>query len=615
MNLPGGKTVFSKPSIIYSSLFLLIFAIFSCNPAQGKNVPLAFSRDDFEEIVHYTLNNYIDPSSINTSRAYIGAASAGLEALPYPLFFYPEDFFNNRKDVMLPERIMPGKVIKIDKKDPYIIFVPDYEALEKQNKTFEEKRKLSHKKMTETQMIQEGERLRKQLDEEKAAFESSWEKIPFTSEDVAKVIQWIEDNQTEYSRLPPSYKGADPFEEDPFGMNHIYFAAANGIMQTIDPHSAVIDNRTWEKIVKEASDSSFEGIGAMLRGGGNLEVVVETPLANSPSLKAGVRAGDIIRKVDGTPVDGLPLSDVVKKIRGKRDTMVVLSIERPPVRSFHEISIQRSIIDQKGVSSDYLPEQNIGYIKVTSFLFEPNHPEKSTGNMIINEFDNLQQKSGGLSGLVIDLRNNPGGYLDEAVRVSGLFIEKGSVAVQTRGRGTGLRPLRTSDRPVIPASLPVIVLINAGSASASEILASALMDHKRALIVGERSFGKASVQGMEPMGNFKIKLTTARYYAPQGYTIQASGVIPDIDISEELAGNFPPRFREEDMWKHLPRLEKRAEDSARENWVNKLKSEAANSKEADIYIEEHKNDARRTDYALIRSLPYFNAMKKYPSPK
>jgi C-terminal peptidase prc len=603
--------VFSKPRFIYTSLILLILAGFSCNPAQSKNVPLSFSKDDFEEIVHYTLNNYIDPGSINTNRAYVGAASAALESLPYPLLLLPESFYKKRNDIMLPERIVPGRIIKIDPKDPYVILVPDYTAWDKQNKSFEEKRKSTHKNMTPAQMRQEGERLIKRINEEKVSLENSWEKIPFSNEETDKIIQWISDNQSEYSRLPPTHKGSDPFEEEPFGMNHVYFAAANGLMQTIDPHSGVIDNRAWDKIVKESQDSSFEGIGAMLRGGGNQEVVVETPLANSPSLKAGVRAGDIIRRVDGLAIEGLPLSEVVKKIRGPRDTTVVLSIERPPVMSFHEIPIQRSVITQKAVSSEYLPDQKIGVIKVSSFLYQDR--EKSTSAMIIDEFNQLLKK-GPVSGLVIDLRNNPGGYLEEAVKVTGLFTEKGSIAVQTRGRGTGLRPLRTGDRPVIPPDLPIIVMINAGSASASEILASALMDHKRALLVGERSFGKASVQGMDPMGNFRIKLTTARYYAPLGYTIQASGVIPDIEISEEQDSSFPPKFREEDMWQHLPRLEKRADDPVRENWVKRIKAESGDLNDSEKYIEEHKNDARRPDYALIRTLQYFKGLSKYKSP-
>ncbi len=604
--------VFFKPSLLYSSFFLLLFAVFSCNPAESKVVPLSFTQDDFEEIVYYTLNNYIDPGNINTSRAYIGAAQAAFEALPYPLVFLPEEFYSKRDALLLPERIIPGKITKMNPADPYVILIPDYTAWDRQNRAAEEKRRKSHKAMNPAQMREEAERLRKHIEEEKLLMESSWEKIPFGREEMARVFKWISDHQTEYSELPPTHKGADPFEEDPFGMNHVYFAAANGLMQTIDPHSGVIDNRAWEKIIKESQDSTFEGIGAMLRGGGNQDVVVETPLANSPSLKAGVRAGDIIRRVDGQAVEGLPLSEVVKKIRGPRDTKVTLSIERPPLMTMHDISIQRSVISQKAVSSEYLKEENIGVIKISSFLYQDR--SNSTSAMIEEEFSKLMSQSKGLDGLVIDLRNNPGGYLEEAVTVTGLFLEKGSVAVQTRGRGTGLRPLRTPERPLIPKDLPIIVIINSGSASASEILASALLDHKRALIVGERSFGKATVQGMEPMGDFRIKLTTARYYAPDGYTVQAQGITPDIEISDELDGSFPQKFREEDMWKHLPRLEKRAENPVREAWVKKLKEAVGTNQAAEEYIEKHKSDARRTDYALIRALPYFKALKKQPAP-
>ena len=595
-----------RPQFLLTTIFTIILTVFGCDPAQSKNIPLDFSRDNFDEIIHFTLNNYIDPGSINVNRAYVGAAEAALESLPTPLFLYPRDFYNNRNQILIPERQVPGTALEISPELPYVIFAPDFEDWEKQNEKFDEERKAKQKNFSDEQMRAEGDRLREALKAEKKKLEQSWDRIPFARRDFERILSWVEGHLDEYSRLPPNHKGEDPYKDEPFGMNHVFFSAANGFLQTVDPHSGVLDIRTWDKIRRESEDSSFEGIGAMLRGGGYQDVIVETPLAHSPALKAGLRAGDIIRKVDGTPINGLPLSDVVKKIRGPKDTNVTLHVDRPPVMSSHDIVIKRSVITQKAVSSEYRPEDRIGVIKVSSFLYKGDE----TSTLVKAEYDQLLRESQGkMQGLVLDLRNNPGGFLDEAVNVAGLFLERGSVIVQTRGRGTGLRPRASDDGGQIK-DIPMIVLINAGSASASEIVASALMDHNRALILGERSFGKATVQEMQTRGNIIVKLTTARYYAPAGYTIQVYGVHPDIQVSDEMDGTFPDRYREEDMWKHLPELEERTPNSARQKLVEKIEQMAGPTDEAEKYIDKHKNDARRTDYMLIRAMPYLKALIK-----
>lgn len=594
----------------FVTAFILLFA--GCDPAQSKSVPLTFTREHFEEIKHYTLNNYIDPDDINVSRAYIGAAEVALESLPYPLVLLPKGFYTKRNEIQVPERIIPGKTVSISEDDPYLILVPDYKKWEKQNKALEKKRKAKMDRMSETLQLEEAERIRNQIKDEKKLLEFHWDQVAFSSKDFNRILDWIEANQDQYDELPPTHKGEDPFEDSPFGMNHVHFSAANGFMQSIDPHSGVLDKRTWDKIRSESEDSSFEGIGAMLRGGGYQSVIVETPLANSPALRSGLRAGDIIKKVDGKSIDGLSLSEVVKRIRGPKDTVVTLGIERPPVMTAHDIHIKRSVISQKAVSSEFLADENIGVIKISSFLYDGTE----TSEMVSEEYRDLVAKAGGeLDGLLIDLRNNPGGFLDESINVAGLFLKRGSVVVQTRGRGTGLRPRKTYSNPIVPGDLPIIVLINAGSASASEIVASALMDHNRALVIGERSFGKASVQEMQPANNgIIVKLTTARYYAPRGYTIQVYGVQPDINVSDELDGTFPPRFREEDMWKHLPELTKREADAQRDNWVKSIQARVGSNTEEEQYIKKHKSDARRPDFMLIRALGYMKALQKSPAP-
>ncbi len=601
-----------RPGYFASLIIGIIVLVFGCDPAQSKNVPLNFTEDHFDEIVHFTLNQYIDPSDINVSRAYIGASEAALESMPYPLLLLPVKFYENREKLQIPERRIPGNVVKISGDLPYLILVPDYKKWEDHNKKLEDIRNKKMEKMSEAQKLAEAERIKNQIKEEKKSLEFYWDQVAFSRKDFLGILDWIDENQSKYNELPPSHKGPNPFEENPFGMNHVYFASANGFMQSIDPHSGVLDSRTWEKIRAESEDSSFEGIGAMLRGGGYQDVVVETPLAHSPALKSGLRAGDIIKKVDGDSIEGLALSEVVKRIRGPKDTVVTLGVNRPPVMTAHDIKIKRSVITQKAVTSEYLPDRQIGVIKISSFLYKGTE----TSDMVEDEYDQLKEKSDGkMKGLVIDLRNNPGGFLEEAINVAGLFLPRGSVVVQTKGRGTGLTPRKSYITPVVPPDMPMIVLVNAGSASASEIVASALMDHNRALILGEQSFGKASVQEMVPSHDSIIKkLTTARYYAPDGYTVQVYGVVPDMKLSDEEDGSFPPRFREEDMWKHLPELKKRNPDHAREAWVKKLKSIVGDNSSAEKYLQEHKNDARRPDYMLLRALPYLESMNRYPAP-
>jgi len=403
---------------------------------------------------------------------------------------------------------------------------------------------------------------------------------------------------------------------DTFAMNRVYFAAINGYLGALDPHSAVISQADWERMVSEAADATFEGIGALLRGGGLDDVVVETPLANSPALQAGLKAGDIIRQVDGRSIERLPLTEVVRLIRGPKDTHVILTVERVTEPQPIEVKIKRGVIEQKSVSSRYLEKENVGVIKISSFLFK----DKTVTELVVEEYNQLVRESNRrMRGLLLDLRGNSGGDLQEAVRVSGLFLPYDATVVQVKSGQGAMRQLRNPiDKPIRDprsSALPVIVLIDSGSASASEIFASALMDHDAALIVGERSFGKATVQKLIPTGDVLAKLTIARYYAPDGYTCQVHGVEPDIKISDEADGGFPLSFREEDMMTALPELQDREPDPARQAWLDKLKSEVGENQEAEEYIAEHKADARRPDYMLIRALSYLDALDKHPRPE
>lgn len=596
-----------------ATLATIVYSI-GCDPAQSRNVPGDFAWQQFDEIIRYTKNHYIDPNAVKDSRSYIGAAEGALRALPTPLILFPRKYYEESRARLPEEKRMPGKLLEIEKGAGYVVLAPDYEAWQKAQEALSKREQERRKRMSPQERQDEFEKARKEALAEQEAMEKAWGDLGFGRSEFETVIAWIEKNKAQYSSLPPNYKGENPYAEKPFGMQHVFFAAANGFLSALDPHSAVIEQESWDKLRKESEDSSFEGIGAMLRGGGGQDVVVETPLPGSPALNAGIRAGDVIVKVDSTPVDNLPLGDVVKRIRGPRDTFVTLEIERKTEYTHLQIRIKRGVIQQKAVSSSYMPESKIGVIKLSSFLFLDNTPTER----VRNEYRDLVKKAGGrLNGLVLDLRGNVGGDLEEAIRICGLFVPDDSVVVQIKRRGD-TDEHRSPESRMTPADLPVIVLINSNSASAAEIVASALMDHKTALVLGERSFGKATVQTLQSLPSsgrqVLIKITTARYYAPEGYTVQVYGVVPDIALSDEVDNSFPPRFREEDMWKHLQKLKQRERNPAREAWVEKLKAIVGKNEKAELYLNTHKSDAIKPDYMLMRALSYFDALKQFPAP-
>ena len=608
------------------TLFLFFYISFcSCEKAQDVDVessPPTFSRDDIFTVINYAKRNYIDPERINSNLAYVKAAQTALQSLPYPLFLFTKEFYQNREKFSYGDPVMPGKVLNLNEKntnEPFVIFVPDYKTWE----TISEKRKKElierNKKLTaiERNQIYLDER-KKEIDQRNYNI-SIWKKTNFSLNEFKKVLDWIEKNVDKYKVAPSIFKSKEESKEPekPFKLSQVYFGAINGFLSSMDPHSNLVANTGWKKMLSEAEDSSFEGIGALLRGGGTSDIIVESPLPGSPALNAGLHSGDIIHKVDGKSVENLQLNEVVKKIRGKRETTVLLHVERPTELRFLDISIKRNVIKQLAVNSELISNESygndlmqglkVGLIHIRSFLYAQNKTHK----LVVESYKELLNKSNlKLDALIIDLRGNPGGYLEEAVNVAELFLTSNKVVVSVKGKGES-KELKTTKNSPLFKELPIIVLINSGSASASEILASALMDHNVALVLGERSFGKATVQSVEPsVSGSLIKITTARYYAPNNYTIQAFGVQPDISISDELDNTFPPRFREEDMWEHLPKLEKAKIPKAREKWVQKLKEEVSKSNISDEFIKAHKIDPIRTDYLLVRTIPYIQAMRK-----
>jgi carboxyl-terminal processing protease len=308
-------------------------------------------------------------------------------------------------------------------------------------------------------------------------------------------------------------------------------SAINGMLAGLDPHSSYMDPKSFRDMQVQTR-GEFGGLGIEVTMEDGLVKVV-APIDDTPAAKAGVMANDIITHLDDEAVQGLTLNQAVDKMRGPVNTKIKLTIMRKGADKPIEVSIVRDIIRVKSVR--WHPEGgDVGYIRITQFN------EQTTDGLkqAINEL-NAQLGADKIKGYVVDLRNNPGGLLDQAISVPDTFLEKGEI-VSTRGRN----PEETQRFNARPGDMtkgkPVIVLINGGSASASEIVAGALQDHKRATLIGTRSFGKGSVQTIIPLGagNGALRLTTARYYTPAGRSIQAKGISPDIEVLQDVPDNL-----------------------------------------------------------------------------
>ena len=335
--------------------------------------------------------------------------------------------------------------------------------------------------------------------------------------------------------------------------------AINGMLTGLDPHSAYLDADAFKEL-QVGTQGEFGGLGIEV-GMEDGFVKVVSPIEDTPAYNAGLKSGDLIIKLDDTAVKGMSLNDAVKRMRGKPNTQITITVVRKGEPKPLVFTLTRAIIKVQSVKSK-LVEPGYGYIRITQF-------QEHTGETLAKALTDLYKPSP-LKGLVLDLRNDPGGLLNGAVAVSSAFLQPNSLVVYTDGR-TEDSKMRFSATPenylhgnfkddymkkLPPAvkTVPMVVLVNNGSASASEIVAGALQDHKRAVIMGTQSFGKGSVQTILPLGNnTAIKLTTARYYTPNGRSIQAKGITPDIVVEEATVSGIEdgPRLREADLERHL----------------------------------------------------------------
>jgi carboxyl-terminal processing protease len=352
-------------------------------------------------------------------------------------------------------------------------------------------------------------------------------------------------------------------------------SAINGMLAGLDPHSSYMDPKSFRDMQVQTR-GEFGGLGIEVTMEEGLVKVV-APIDETPAAKAGVMANDIITHLDDEAVQGLTLNQAVDKMRGPVNTKIKLTIMRKGADKPIEVSIVRDIIRVKSVR--WHPEGgDIGYIRITQFNEQTTDGLKQAVNDL-----NAQLGADKVKGYVVDLRNNPGGLLDQAISVSDTFLEKGEI-VSTRGRN----PEETQRFNARPGDMtkgkPLIVLINGGSASASEIVAGALQDHKRATLIGTRSFGKGSVQTIIPLGagNGALRLTTARYYTPSGRSIQAKGISPDIEVLQEVPDNLKAQ------------TDSKGEASLRGH----LKAEGAEETGSQSYVPPNETDDKAIKMAL-----------------
>ncbi len=327
----------------------------------------------------------------------------------------------------------------------------------------------------------------------------------------------------------------------------LMYGAINGMLRELDPHSSFLKPEDYKELQIETK-GKFGGLGIEITIRDNLLTVV-SPLEDTPADRAGILANDQIMKIDEQPTQDMSLMDAVQKMRGPKGSKVKLTIMRKGERKPLEFELVRDVISIQSVKSRSL-EPGFGYVRISSF-------QSGTASDLRKALNQLQTENPGLQGLIVDLRNDPGGLLDQAVEVSDEFLDEGLI-VYTGGRLENQKMRFEAHKKAKPQTYPIVVLVNSGSASASEIVAGALQDHKRAIIMGEQTFGKGSVQTVIPLNDGSaLRLTTSLYYTPSGRSIQAKGITPDIMVKkenpkpEEAQTEDSARVREKDLPRHM----------------------------------------------------------------
>lgn len=362
----------------------------------------------------------------------------------------------------------------------------------------------------------------------------------------------------------------------------LIYGAINGMLSSLDPHSSFMPPETYKEM-KIDTKGTFGGLGIEISIKDGLLTII-APIEDTPAFKAGLKPGDQILKIDEKFTKDMSIMDAVKRMRGLKGTKVTLTIMREGFERPKEFPLVRDVIQVKSVKFKILDE-GFGYLRIAQF-------QEKTDDDLVKAFAALREENGGnLRGLVLDLRNDPGGLLDQAVKVADHFLEESQLIVYTEGREKDSKMRFAARKGGKEPNYPIVVLINSGSASAAEIVAGALQDHKRAVVMGIQSFGKGSVQTIIPLSdNSGLRLTTARYFTPSGRSIQAKGIAPDI-VVERL--DLPATEKKEAMHIREKDLENHFESAGKETPADKKGSKAP----------AYKTDEQiKTDYQVLRAL-------------
>jgi carboxyl-terminal processing protease len=393
--------------------------------------------------------------------------------------------------------------------------------------------------------------------------------------------------------------------------------AINGMLAALDPHSSYMNPKVY-KDMQVQTRGEFGGLGIEVTME-NSVIKVVSPIDDTPASKAGVQSGDLIFALDGEPVQGLTLQEAVEKMRGKVGTSIKISIRRANVKDPIDLSLTRETIKVK--ATRFRLEGDVGYIRVTSFT------EQATSG-VLDAVEKIKKEAGPkLKGYVLDLRNNPGGLLDQAISMVDAFLDKGEI-VSVKARKAEDVQRWNAKAGDVTGGLPIVVLMNGGSASASEIVAGALQDHRRAIILGTRSFGKGSVQTiMQVTGGGAIRLTTALYFTPSGRSIQKEGIKPDIEVEQAKVETIQQRagFREENLRRSITNPNEKPADKKGDDKTSQLKpgdpGKTANDKKDDKTTaatpaasdpDEPPKDAV-ADYQLLRAVDLIRGISLYSS--
>lgn len=385
---------------------------------------------------------------------------------------------------------------------------------------------------------------------------------------------------------------------EPQDPQKLIYGAIKGMVQGLDPHSSFLTKEEHQELLIETK-GSFTGVGIEITLKDNVLTVV-SPIEGTPAYEAGIKAGDQIIKIDDKPTNDMTLTDAVKNIRGPKGSKVKLTIRREGTEKPLEFSITRDVIPLRSVRT-YQLTPDVSYVRISSF-------QSKTDKDLASAVEKIE-KGRDLKGLILDIRNNPGGLLSQAIKVSDFFLDSG-VIVSTKGRDESQNMEVSANKNETPRNYPIIVLVNGGSASAAEIVAGALQDNKRALILGTKTFGKGSVQTILPLSDGSgLRLTTAKYYTPSGRSIQLSGIAPDIVVEfvppTETPKEEKVRFmREEDLKGHMPGEAEQEQDAKEEE-------EDKETEERVKMLLENDNQVRHA-LQLLQTWNIFSQIKTTP---